>query len=172
MATEKFEITRQIGIDAGHRIPDHKSKCKNLHGHRYEVHATAIGELITEGSETGMVTDFSFLKELMMRVIDENFDHGLIMYYDDPLLVKIMPYALYVATFGEAKAGKVMPVMVPDFGKMAVIPMVPTAENLAKLWYDMLSNEMRLDGVKAQLKSVRVFETPNCSALYEGEHNG
>ena len=26
-------ITRKLEFDAGHRIPDHKSQCRNLHGY-------------------------------------------------------------------------------------------------------------------------------------------
>ena len=162
---EVFEITRQIGIDAGHRIPDHKSKCKNLHGHRYEVFATAVGELVTEGSETGMVTDFSFLKEMMMKTVDETFDHGLILYYGDIVLMRMMDHPLYTKTYAEVKRGAIVPLLLVDFGKVIVIPVVPTAENLARLWYEMIAREMQLDGVQARLKSVKVFETPNCSAL-------
>ena len=30
-------ITRKLEFDAGHRIPDHNSQCRNLHGHRYTL---------------------------------------------------------------------------------------------------------------------------------------
>ena len=33
-------ITRKLEFDAGHRIPDHTSQCRNLHGHRYTVEIT------------------------------------------------------------------------------------------------------------------------------------
>src|SRR5260363_127088 len=33
-------ITRQLAFDAGHRIPDHQSRCRNLHGHRYVLDIT------------------------------------------------------------------------------------------------------------------------------------
>lgn len=29
-------ITRRLEFDAGHRIPDHQSQCRYLHGHRYD----------------------------------------------------------------------------------------------------------------------------------------
>ncbi|HCX34237.1 MAG TPA: 6-carboxytetrahydropterin synthase QueD, partial [Rhodocyclaceae bacterium] len=29
-----MRITRRLEFDAGHRIPDHLSRCRHLHGHR------------------------------------------------------------------------------------------------------------------------------------------
>ncbi|MDP2804397.1 MAG: 6-carboxytetrahydropterin synthase, partial [Gallionellaceae bacterium] len=56
-----MQITRRLEFDAGHRIPNHNSQCKHLHGHRYAIEITLSGNIIaTEGiSEQGMVMDFS-----------------------------------------------------------------------------------------------------------------
>ena len=35
-----MEITTKLEFDAGHRIPHHKSSCKNLHSHRYAIEVT------------------------------------------------------------------------------------------------------------------------------------
>ncbi|RDS98986.1 6-carboxytetrahydropterin synthase QueD, partial [Burkholderia contaminans] len=39
-------ITRKLEFDAGHRIPDHRSQCRNLHGHRYVLEVTLRGDLV------------------------------------------------------------------------------------------------------------------------------
>jgi len=54
-------ITRRLEFDAGHRIPNHNSLCKHLHGHRYAIEITLSGDIIAnEGqSEQGMVMDFT-----------------------------------------------------------------------------------------------------------------
>ena len=59
-------ITRKLEFDAGHRIPDHKSQCRNLHGHRYTLLITLVGAVIDEegSSDHGMVMAFSALKAL------------------------------------------------------------------------------------------------------------
>src|SRR5476649_2864811 len=59
-------ITRKLEFDAGHRIPDHKSQCRNLHGHRYTLEITLTGQVISvEGnSDNGMIMDFSDIKAL------------------------------------------------------------------------------------------------------------
>ena len=43
-----MEITTKLEFDAGHRIPHHKSSCKNLHGHRYAIEVTIKGEIISD----------------------------------------------------------------------------------------------------------------------------
>ena len=39
-----MRITRRLEFDAGHRIPDHASQCRHLHGHRYALEITLSGE--------------------------------------------------------------------------------------------------------------------------------
>lgn len=55
-----MHITTRLEFDAGHRIPNHNSQCKNLHGHRYALEITLSGEIITQEniSENGMIMDF------------------------------------------------------------------------------------------------------------------
>lgn len=145
MSDKPFSITRDIGIDAAHRVPHHASKCCNLHGHRYCIQATVEGWISSEGEETGMVMDFGFLKEEMMDVIDGPADHAMIMWNKDPLAEQLRPVC----------------------GKLLEVDFVPTAENLAEYWFTKLSSrvEERTQG-RAWLKRVRVHETPNCFADY------
>ena len=62
-------ITSRMEFDAGHRIPNHKSSCKNLHGHRYAIEVSLIGDIIQEENESdfGMVIDFKDAKELVKK---------------------------------------------------------------------------------------------------------
>ena len=43
-----MQITTRLEFDAGHRIPDHKSQCRNLHGHRYALEITLSGDIINQ----------------------------------------------------------------------------------------------------------------------------
>ncbi len=140
-------IMRKIEIDAGHRIPDHASKCKNLHGHRYVIEATCRGPLFDAGEQRGMVIDFGFLKALMVEHIDGPCDHGTILYQGDELVAAWQSW----------------------FGKVYIIDTIPTAENLARHWFELLAPEVvaRTDGA-ATLVNIRVWETPNCYADFSG----
>lgn len=147
----EFSITRRIEIDMAHRIPHHASKCYNLHGHRYVIEATCIGETINRGEQTGMVMDFGFLKQCMMDVIHDPYDHGMALYEDDHMVSTMLSL---------------------DGIKLRVLRVVPTAENLAMVWYNKLRQrieeffEMDPNADAPHLLHLDVWETPNCVARY------
>lgn len=138
--------TRLLEFDAGHRVPGHKGKCQNLHGHRYKVEITcqAIVELLPEG----FVIDFSVIKQKVGTWIDEHLDHNVIYQRtDDPL-----------AAIAETTSA---------FQPKTWFPMddPPTAENIAVLLHGVASRLLLDDSVR--VVSIRVWETPNCFAHYE-----
>lgn len=84
-------LHREIGIDVGHRVPDHGSKCRNPHGHRYRIIATCEGPVIDEAGneENGMVLDFGNVKKYMMDFLDSVFDHGFVVYKGDKVMMNM-----------------------------------------------------------------------------------
>ena len=141
-------ITKQIEIDMGHRVPNHKSKCRNPHGHRYKIEVGVDDKLITESgsSDEGMVIDFGDLKEIMMEKIDAVYDHSYTLWNLDE------HNALW-------KAWK-------DQGfKVNLTQLVPTAENLARIWYEAVEGPLRVRGIK--IAHVTVWETPTSTATYK-----
>lgn len=140
-------ITRKLEFDAGHRIPDHRSQCRNLHGHRYVLEITLQGDLVeTEGApDRGMVMDFADVKSLAMERLVSRWDHAFIVYAGDT----------QVRTFLES---------MPDH-KTVVIDRVPTVENLAAIAFETLAQVYDAHyGVNLRLERVRLYETPNCWA--------
>jgi 6-pyruvoyltetrahydropterin/6-carboxytetrahydropterin synthase len=159
-------ITREIGIDAAHRIPDHKSKCCSIHGHRYMIQATCKGPLFMSGEQRGMVLDFGFLKEVMMQQIDKLCDHGTIMFCDDPFLCNFI-WQQELETVRKAALASAGVAWLGIMGKMYIVPFVPTAENLARHWFELMKHPVReRSHEQADLVHVKVWETPNCSAMY------
>lgn len=156
MAAHYTQMSRRIEIDMGHRVPDHASKCRNIHGHRYVIEATVGGQLASEGEQNGMVLDFSFMKDIMLRHIHDPYDHALCLWRDDPL-----------AEFFEQLPGR--PAIIDhELGfehKTILVPVVPTAENLAHIWLDAMKDDVKkaTDG-RAYLECVKVWETPNGTA--------
>lgn len=142
-------ISKTIEIDMAHRVPNHKSKCQNLHGHRYKIEVGVDDKIITkEGdSSEGMVIDFGDLKNIMMDVIDKNFDHNSVFYVKDPIL------------------GYITAVTLHQTKKPHFVDFIPTAENLAKHWFQLLEEQLLLVDIK--IKYVKVWETPTSTALYE-----
>lgn len=142
-----MRITRRLEFDAGHRIPDHNSQCRNLHGHRYAIEITLIGDIIGKrgDSANGMVMDFSEVKALAKTHLVDVWDHAFLVYAGDTV----------VRQFLES---------LPNH-KTVVIDCIPTAENLAALAFNILG-AVYLDtyGNRLHLERVRLFETPNCWA--------
>jgi len=58
MATK---IRRWVETDTGHRVPNHSSKCRNMHGHRYRWEAELEGDVVTDvgASEEGMLENLA-----------------------------------------------------------------------------------------------------------------
>jgi len=85
-------ITRRLEFDAGHRIPNHASQCRHLHGHRYALEITLSGEIFrTEGAaEQGMVMDFSEVKDIANRVLVDRWDHAFLVYQGDRAVVEFL----------------------------------------------------------------------------------
>jgi 6-pyruvoyltetrahydropterin/6-carboxytetrahydropterin synthase len=142
-------ITKEIEIDLSHRVPNHKSKCHALHGHRYKIEVGVDDKLITtEGaSDEGMVIDFSDLKQIMMDEIDATYDHNAIFYDRDPAR----------ELFEQ--------VSVSQRKQIIFVPFIPTAENLAKMWYDIIKPKLVERGIA--IKHVKIWETPTSTAIYE-----
>ncbi len=140
-------ITKTIEIDMGHRVPNHKSKCRNPHGHRYKIEVAVDDKVITDkgSSSEGMVIDFGDLKEIMMDILDTGFDHGYMIFKEDP----------YVSYYEKMKE---------DGLKIIIVDFIPTAENISEFWAHLLRIALEMKDIK--LKYVKVWETPTSTAEY------
>jgi 6-pyruvoyltetrahydropterin/6-carboxytetrahydropterin synthase len=130
-----FRVTRQIDFCYGHRLLHYEGKCRHLHGHNGRVWITLEARAL---DPQGMVLDFSELRRVVSRWIDEQLDHRMILHRDDPAV----------------------PVLERLGEPLHLMDVNPTAENIAKLIYDYA----RAQGVP--VVEVRLWETPNCSATY------
>ncbi|TDK68544.1 6-carboxytetrahydropterin synthase QueD [Sapientia aquatica] len=140
-------ITRKMEFDSGHRIPDHNSQCRNLHGHRYTLLITLVGEVVKQDgvSDNGMIMDFSDIKALANEHLVNVWDHAFIVYEKDAV----------VKDFLKSLPGH----------KTVVIDRVPTVENLAQIAFDILKGVYHNRyGRSLALQKVTLYETPNCWA--------
>jgi len=144
-------ITRKLEFDAGHRIPDHASQCRNLHGHRYTLHITLTGDVVQQDGQTdnGMIMDFGDIKTLANAHLVDKWDHAFIVYEKDTA----------VRAFLDS---------MPNH-KTVVIDRVPTVENLARVAFDTLKDVYHdRFGRHLSLTKVTLYETPNCWAEIDG----
>ncbi len=82
----KIRITKKFRFEAAHALYGYDGKCKNIHGHNYNLFVTVIGIPIKNISNVkcGMVMDFSDLKEIVNNEIIEKFDHSVIFNKNTP----------------------------------------------------------------------------------------
>ncbi|MFV2066269.1 MAG: 6-pyruvoyl tetrahydropterin synthase family protein [Pirellulales bacterium] len=130
-----YRVTREIDFCYGHRLLDYAGKCRYLHGHNGT--AVIVIEAATLDSR-GMVLDFSDIKQVVSRWIDENLDHRMILRADDPAVP-----------------------LLRDLGEpVYVVDVNPTAENIARIIFDV-TREHGFPVVE-----TRLWETPHCYATY------
>ena len=148
----KMKIGKVIQWDMGHRVLNHRSVCKGLHGHRYKAEICVEGDLVEkkDASEEGMVIDFADIKKTAQKFIQEELDHAFMVWEKDIELLEF---------FKNSKGHK--PV---------IVPFTPTAENVAAYIFNELKDKFT-DVFKTglHLQSVKLLETPSSYALFESE---
>ena len=145
-----MKIGKVIQWDMGHRVLNHRSVCKGLHGHRYKAEICVEGDLVEkkDASEEGMVIDFADIKKTAQKFIQEELDHAFMVWEKDIELLEF---------FKNSKGHK--PV---------IVPFTPTAENVAAYIFKELKDKFTdVFQTGLRLQSVKLWETPSSYALYE-----
>lgn len=141
------KICRIFRIDAGHRVFQHEGKCASVHGHSYTI---AVFIECEELDKIGRVIDFGKVKEILGKWLEDNLDHAMILYTEDPIA------HLWTSPTGPLKDHKYF-----------LLPQNPTAENLASYLLLMFGRLLRDVQESLRVTSVEVWETPNCMAYTE-----
>jgi len=136
----QISCTRRLEFDAAHRVMEHESKCRNLHGHRYVLEATfSAGKL----DSLGRVVDFGVIKERLGDWIDTHWDHTTILFDKDKAL-------------GDAINGQTQQTIF-------YLPANPTAENMAAYILEKVCPDLfKESGLTCT--AITLYETPNCKA--------
>lgn len=138
-------VTRVFEFDAAHRVMNEKMKCFNLHGHRFKVEVEI--EYFTK-NKLGYNIDFKEIKRTAGAWIDEKLDHACILNPMDRELIAFCQkndWRLYVMGLGNDQWD-----------------VNPTAENIASELFYMLTQMFIRFNQGLYLKSIRLYETPNC----------
>lgn len=137
-----YKITKKFKFEMAHRLVDsYSTKCQMLHGHSYVLELTLTSKKL---DETGMVTDFGFLKDQFNSMIDF-FDHKTLIYRDDYLMSSV------------------------DFPGKILVDYNPTAENMAKFFCEQFAFIIReVEGNLQNVTEVMVglWETTTGQACY------
>ena len=145
-----MKIVKIIQWDMGHRVLNHRSVCKGIHGHRYKAEICISGEIISEkgASEEGMVVDFADIKKIAKDFNHDKLDHAFMVWEKDKELMDFFNNS--------------------SDHKPVIVPFTPTAENVALYIYDELKDKFH-DAYKTDLRlhSIKLWETPTSYALHE-----
>jgi 6-pyruvoyltetrahydropterin/6-carboxytetrahydropterin synthase len=136
------EITRHEEFDAGHRIPNHGSKCRNAHGHRYVLEVTVRGPVSQEAGSAseGMVIDFSRLKTVMMEEVVDPWDHAFLVYDRDGDMLAALSHL--------------------GSHRTIILREVPSVENLVNIAYRKIYKALQDAEPRLRITKVRMYETP------------
>jgi 6-pyruvoyltetrahydropterin/6-carboxytetrahydropterin synthase len=121
---QRFQVTKVIEFSYGHRLLEHKGKCRYLHGHNGMVEVDIESEAV---DAMGMVVDFSDVNGVVKAWIDENLDHRMLLCDADPAVKALR-----------------------DIGEpMYLMRDNPTAENIARLiWQNARDQGMPVSEVR------------------------
>jgi 6-pyruvoyltetrahydropterin/6-carboxytetrahydropterin synthase len=134
-----IKAVRYHDFSAGHRVVGHENKCKTFHGHNYRVYFHCVGEL----DSLGRVVDFGVIKSTLCEWLEENWDHKMLLWDNDPML------SAFCA-----------------MDRQSVVPLSfnPTAENMARFLCEWVGPYVLKDS-GVTLQRVEVQETRKCSAI-------
>lgn len=140
-----YAVKTKVSFEAAHRlynVDTYSSECRdNLHGHSYKVEVL-VG--VNDLNNAGMVIDFKLLKKIIKDVIEDKYDHSCILRNSDP-----------IASTVKANCKKVI-----------LIDESPTAEWMAKEFYEMIEAKLNTFSSDSHVISVGVQETENNIAYY------
>ena len=139
------EVTHKTVIDIAHRLPYAPTNSKNIHGHRFEIGVSLVGLLPEKDTSDygGKVVHADFIETIMNIKIKKIFDHSCLLYVMDPIVNLLHPGILEEETLAkhtdafERDGYSVL----NEYG-IILFPFVPSAENLAKLWCEMIERSM------------------------------
>jgi 6-pyruvoyltetrahydropterin/6-carboxytetrahydropterin synthase len=111
-----FRVTKEINFCYGHRLLNYAGKCRHLHGHNGRAVVTLEAASL---DALGMVVDFSEVKRVVGKWIDESLDHRMLLHEADPIIPELLRQGEPFATLNAN----------------------PTAENIARLIFERVASQ-------------------------------
>ncbi len=141
---KKIRITKHFDFESAHALYGYDGKCKNIHGHSYNLYVTVIGEPIEdpENPKNGMVMDFGDLKQIVKKEIVDVFDHAIVFNANSP-------HKELANTIKE------------NTHRIILVPYQPTSE---KMLFDFAERIKVQLPQNVSLHSLKLYETANSYA--------
>lgn len=137
-----LELTTYTELEIAHRLQTaYTSRCKHLHGHRYEVEIT-VSSKTGQLNGDGMVVDFKKLKEIVKKVLDDKWDHATCLREDDPLAPCIENDEEHIKQ-----------------GRVHIVGVNPTLEWMVGHWAESLQQEFENEHLGIKMVRLKASET-------------
>lgn len=143
-----FYLTKIFHFEAAHALNGYDGKCRNIHGHSYELRVTVKGMPLNEpgNPKNGMVIDFHDLKTIVNQEVVEKLDHSFII--------------------GNNMPKNFVEITKKNFDKVVELPYQPTTENMLADFAERI--KVRLPQ-HVELYSVTLQETRDSIAEWREE---
>ena len=143
-----FYLTTIFHVEAAHALNGYDGKCRNIHGHSYELRVTVKGMPLNEpgNPKNGMVIDFHDLKTIVNQEVVEKLDHSFII--------------------GNNMPKDFVEITKKNFDKVVELPYQPTTENMLADFAERI--KVRLPQ-HVELYSVTLQETRDSIAEWREE---
>jgi 6-pyruvoyltetrahydropterin/6-carboxytetrahydropterin synthase len=138
-----IKLTKIFHFEMAHAIDGYNGKCKNIHGHSYELHVCVAEKTSRETylDAPGFIIDFKELKQIVQEQIVQVLDHSLVL--------------------SEAYLQK-FPALI-QLENLQVWKFEPTAENI--LFYIKEKLEIAMPS-NVQLMQLKLYETKDSYAAW------
>ena len=133
-----YRVVKAIDFCYGHRLLNYDGKCRHLHGHNGLLEVELYSNIL---DFRGMVMDFTDIRNIVKKWVDETLDHKMLLNEEDPL-------AKILVGMGEA---------------VYLMKENPTAENIAKHIYE----EIGTQGIN--VANIKLWETASSYASVSAE---
>ena len=141
---KKVRITKHFDFESAHALYGYDGKCKNIHGHSYQLYVTVIGTPIDDlnNPKNGMVMDFGDLKKIVKKEIVTKFDHAVVLNQNSP-------HKTLAETIDDQSH------------KVVLVKYQPTSENMLLDFAETIKKELPENVL---LHSLKLYETANSYA--------
>lgn len=177
--------SKEFHFEFGHRVWSQsvienfslstECKCRHLHGHS----GALMVSLYAQNLKSGMVTDFHNLN-WFKDYIDREIDHKFLFDRKDPLLPVLIPNVeeqikkghFVLRSFGEMSWSK--DIECSDLERelyegLVILPFLPTSENLAKWFYEIVDKKMGEIGIGVGEVTFSETKKSKCTFSHVGQ---
>ena len=143
-----FYLTKIFHFEAAYALNGYDGKCRNIHGHSYELRVTVKGMPLDEpgNPKNGMVIDFHDLKSIVNQEVVEKLDHSFII--------------------GNNMPKDFVEITKKSFDKVVELPYQPTTENMLADFAERIKKHLPQH---VELYGVTLQETRDSIAEWRAE---